>query len=298
MRRPRLAPGFTAMVDGAGESLWLVAGEDVRYRLRLADPAWLRDLLARCDGTHTVDELSKAHTDARATIERLLEERVLVEGTAAQAHAPSRPAYRVIGTGALADGIRHARSDNAHPPQPDIASPSEPARASSSEIAQASSSDIARASPSDVARASSDIAVFVQDRLDHKALLAMNRKMLDEKARWVWVTTGPGGRAYVGPLFLPDAGPCAACLLVHFKRLSPVPELYDVVLAHDAPIATTPFPDSARDHVAAFAKWKLSLAANPMAAALYALNVIEVADLTVTAHAPLADVECTECRRG
>jgi bacteriocin biosynthesis cyclodehydratase domain-containing protein len=228
MRRPRLAPGFTAIVDG--DSLWLVAGEDVRYRLRLADPSWLAALIARCDGTRTVDELA-THADARSTIERLFEERVLVEGTAAQAHVPV-----------------------------------------------------------------ADIEVFEQDSLDHRALLAMNRRMLDARRRWMWITTGPGGRAYVGPLFVPDAGPCAACLLVHFKRLSPAPELYDAILAHDGPIAATPLPDEARATVAALARWKLSLAANPMAPALYALHVVELADLTITAHVPLIDVECTECR--
>ena len=248
MRRPRLAPGFTTMIDG--DSLWLVAGEDVRYRLRLADPTWLRDLLARCDGSHTVADLA-THADAHETIARLFEERVLVDGTAAQAHAPAAPGYRVVGVGALADAL---------------------------------------------AGSSGDIDVLVQDSLDHKALLARNREYLAARKRWMWITSGPGGRAYVGPLFLPDAGPCAACLLVHFKRLSPVPELYDVVLAHDGPIAPSPFPEAAIATTAALARWKLSLVAQPMAAALYALHVIDVGDLTVTSHAPIADVECVECR--
>jgi len=248
MRRPRLAPGFTVMTEPG--TLWLVAGEDVRYRLGVADPTWLRDLLARCDGTRTVDELA-SHPDARHTIERLYEERVLVDGTAAQAHAPVRAAYRVVGAGALADALRGT---------------------------------------------SGDIDVFVQDSLDHKALLAMNREALAARRRWMWITTGPGGRAYVGPLFVPDAGPCAACLLVHFKRLSPVPELYDAVLAHAGPIAASPFPEAALETTAAFARWKLSLAAQPMAPALYALHVIDVGELAITAHVPLADLECSECR--
>ena len=247
MRRPRLAPGFTAMVDG--DSLWLIAGEDVRYRLRLEDPTWLRDLLARCDGTRSVDELA-THADARSTIERLYEERVIVDGTAAQAHAPSAPGFHVVGDGPLADALR---SDG-------------------------------------------EIEVLVQASLDHTALLAHNKHALAARRRWMWITTGPGGRAYVGPLFVPDAGPCAACLLVHFKRLSPVPELYDVVMKHAGPIAPSPFPDAAIATVAALARWKLGLVANPMAPALYALHVIDTAELTVTAHAPLADLECTECR--
>jgi hypothetical protein len=68
------------------------------------------------------------------------------------------------------------------------------------------------------------------------------------------------------------------------------------LIAHDGAIAATPFPDAALETVAALARWKLSLAANPMAPALYALHVIEVGDLTVTAHAPLIDVECAQCR--
>jgi hypothetical protein len=158
MRRPRLVPGFTAMIDG--DSLWLVAGEDVRYRLRLADPAWLEGMLARCDGSRTIDELA-THADARSTIERLYEERVLVDGTAPQAHIAKAAGYRVVGAGALADALRGSAGD---------------------------------------------IEVLVQTSLDHPALLAHNREALAARRRWMWITTGPGGRAYVGPLFVPDAG--------------------------------------------------------------------------------------------
>ena len=248
MRRPRLVPGFTAMIDG--DSLGLVAGEDVRYRLRLADPSWLAELLARCDGSRTVDELA-THADARQTIERLYEERVLVDGTASQAHVQAAPGYRVTGTGPLSDALRGPAGE---------------------------------------------VEVLVQTSLDHQALLAHNREALAARRRWMWITTGPGGRAYVGPLFVPDAGPCAACLLVHFKRLSPVPELYDVVLKHDGPIAASPFPDAGIETVAALARWKLSLVASVMSPALYALHVIGAGDLTISSHAPLADLECTECR--
>jgi bacteriocin biosynthesis cyclodehydratase domain-containing protein len=287
MRRPRLAPGFTAIVDG--DSLWLVAGEDVRYRLRLADPAWLRDLLARCDGSRTIDELAAMHVDARSTLERLVEERVLVEGTAAQAHAPAAADYRISGTGRLAELLRQISTSK------DSASSTSDTQASNTPATNASGTNTS-ASNTSASNTDGAVEVFVQDRLDHKALLDVNRRMLDSRARWMWITTGPGGRAYVGPLFVPDAGPCAACLLVHFKRLSPAPELYDALIAHDGAIAATPFSDAALETVAAVARWKLSLAANPMAAALYALHVIEVGDLTVTAHVPLIDVECTQCR--
>nr|MDQ3370128.1 hypothetical protein [Myxococcota bacterium] len=95
-RRPRLAPAFTVAVEAS--TLWLIAGEDVRYRLGVADPAWLRDLLVRCDGRTTVDELLAsvpvAHRDdARTTLERLASERVLVDGTAAEVHVAAPVAY-------------------------------------------------------------------------------------------------------------------------------------------------------------------------------------------------------------
>jgi bacteriocin biosynthesis cyclodehydratase domain-containing protein len=260
-RRPRLAPGFT-VVRGPGV-VWLVAGEDVRYRLGAADPAWLADLLARCDGRSTTADLAGsvavAHRDdAAAVIARLLEERVLVDGTPAQAHVALPAAYRVTGTGVLADRLRTGE------------------------------------------RADAALEVYVQDRLDHAALLAHHTAALAAQRRWLWVTTGPGGRAYVSPLFVPGAGACAACLVLHFKRLSPVPELYDALIAHGAAgsaIAPSEFPDAAVDVTQAIARAKLALAAEPVApSALYALHVVEVASLTVSSHEPIADPECTACR--
>nr|MBA3392399.1 hypothetical protein [Deltaproteobacteria bacterium] len=112
-RRPRLAPGFTIAPGHAGDgaAVWLVAGEDVRYRLGVADPGWLVALLARCDGTQPLDGLLEGvpaaqHADARELVTRLVAERVLVDGTAVAAHAPQPAAYRVIGSGALADALR------------------------------------------------------------------------------------------------------------------------------------------------------------------------------------------------
>ncbi len=238
--RPRLAPGFTVMTDAG--AVWLIAGEDVRYRLGTTDPAALAGVLATCDGSRTLDELGE-----RDTLARLIEERVLVDGTAQQAHVPVRGS-RASGSGPLVERLR----------------------------------------------GDGDVEVFVQDSLDYRALLAKNREARAARRRWMWITTGPGGRAYVGPLLVPDAGPCAACLVVHFKRLSPVPELYDVVLAHAGPIAPAVMPPAAIDVVAALARWKLSLDGH--LAALYTLHVVELADLTVSAHAPLVDPECTECR--
>ncbi len=245
-------PAFTVLADR--DSVWLVASEDLRYRLHVAEPAWLQAMLARCDGTRPASELiaSSGHPDeARDTIERLYEERVLVDGTAAMAHTPVPPSYRVVGDGPLAAALGGSGAG---------------------------------------------LEVFVQDRFDLRAVLDHNRAALADRRSWMWVTTGPGARAFVGPLFVPDAGPCAECLLVHFKRLSPVPELYDAWLAHAGPIQSPSVPPAAIDTTAALARWKLSLLADRSAAPLYALHVVETADLTVSTHAPLADPECAACR--
>lgn len=240
--RPRLAPHFTCVA--AEGIVWLVAGEDVRYRVDPGgDPSWLRDAIARCDGTRTLDaviaEVPVAmRADADDALRRLYEERVLVDGTAVQAH---------------------------------------------------------------VAVPSGAIELFVQDTLDHAALLAHNAIALAERRRWMWMSTGPGSRAYVGPLFVPDAGPCAACLLVHFKRLSPAPDLYDALIAHGEQgrsFAAAALPAAALEVTASLARWKLGLAAQPVgASALYALHVVEVGTLTVTSHAPIRDPECAACGR-
>lgn len=256
--RPRLAPGFTLVADA--EALWLVAGEDVRYRLEPGgDPGWLAQAIARCDGTRTLDAIvdeapAERRADARDALTGLYEERVLVEGTPVQAHAAAIGA-RVVGDSSLADLVRAA------------------------------------------VPAGEGVEVFVQDTLDHAALLRHNAEALEARRRWMWISTGPRARAYVGPLFVPEAGPCAACLLVHFKRLSPAPALYDALLDHAGPFARAGLTPGFERAIAAHAAWKLELAASPVGhAALYALHVIEEADRTITSHAPIADPECAACR--
>ncbi len=256
--RPRLAPHFTCAV--AEGIVWLVAGEDVRYRIDPGgDPSWLRDAIARCDGHRTLAAIvaevpAPMRADAEAALRRLYEERVLVDGAAAEAHVSSAPGCRVIGTSRVAELLG------------------------------------GRDGP---------IELFVQDTLDHAALLAHNRAALAAQRRWMWISTGAATRAYVSPLFVPDAGPCAACLLVHFKRLSPAPDLYDALITHGEqhlPFAAAELPAPALEITAALARWKLALAAEPMAVpALYALHVVELGTLTVTSHAPIRDPECAAC---
>jgi bacteriocin biosynthesis cyclodehydratase domain-containing protein len=106
-------------------------------------------------------------------------------------------------------------------------------------------------------------------------------------------------RGYVSPLFLPDAGPCLACLLGHFERLSPAPEIYRELREHaraGRPVEPVPIPPEAVTVLAALVRWKASLAAQrEPPAALYRLHVLEVETMEVSSHRVFVDPECPEC---
>lgn len=142
--------------------------------------------------------------------------------------------------------------------------------------------------------------VLCQDRLDFDEALRFNRARLAGNSPWLWATTGPMERAYVSPLFLPDAGPCLGCLLEHFHRVSPAPELYDVLLAHaraGRPVAPSPFPPHALAVLVQLILWKASLAnAAEPPAVLFRLHVLEASVLEVSTHRVFIDPECPECR--
>jgi bacteriocin biosynthesis cyclodehydratase domain-containing protein len=106
-------------------------------------------------------------------------------------------------------------------------------------------------------------------------------------------------RGYVSPPFLPGGGPCLRCLLDHFRRLSPMPELYAELLAHSesgGTIPAPPFPAPAAAMLVQLVRWKLELLAEPEPpAALYELHVLDVASLEITAHPVFPDPECADC---
>jgi bacteriocin biosynthesis cyclodehydratase domain-containing protein len=147
--------------------------------------------------------------------------------------------------------------------------------------------------------AAAELPVLCQDRLDYEEALQFNRRRLAGSRPWLWATTGPMGRGYVSPLFLPDVGPCLSCLLRHFRRLSPVPELYDALAEHaraGRPITAVPFPAAGAAIVRQLVAWKAALAAEPVPSpALYRLHVLEAASLEVTSHQVFIDPECPEC---
>ena len=281
-RRPCLAWPFTiatqASDTASDDAVWLIAGEDMRYTLRGKGTAqWLPGLLERCDGSRTVAEiLSDVPGDSRdqagQLIEQLYGERVLIESGALAAHTrtpgqgPSDLAgdiaIEVTGSGELADRVRAVMARDA--------------------------SDSAM-----------HVRILVQDRLDYAAALDCNEHCLEQAVPWMWLTTGPMARAYASPLFLPDAGPCLACLLYAFERLSPVPAIYQVLVSHvrsGGEVAAVPFPGPGQVILAELARWKICLIGQePAPAPLYDLHVIDAESLEIARHIVLADPECPVC---
>ena len=264
-RRPRLAYPFTILTQP--DIVRLVAGEDYRYTLRGADlERWLSDLLARCTGRDTVATLLGALTQeqrrhAQQIIERLYGERVLVDGPAAAAHIGRQYSHAVTGSGALAERLER---------------------------------DVTPA------EAQPRITIMCQDQLDYAAALASGALSRQQGEPFLWASYGALQRGYVSPLFLPDAGPCFACLLRSFQRLSPAPEIYDALLNHgnnSQSFARADFPAQGIDVLHALVRWKLAQAelAAP-SAALYRLHVLERATFEVSTHHVFVDAECPLCR--
>jgi bacteriocin biosynthesis cyclodehydratase domain-containing protein len=275
--RPRLALPFT--VIAAPGVVRLVAGEDHRYTLR-ADgiDRWLPALIDRLDGRKLDEALAPLAEAERASagglLERLASERVLVEATALDAHRREALALEVEGRGPLVDRLRSA-------PLP----PSSICSSANGAARSAGGGD-------------SRLLVLAQDRLDPEEALGWNRRARASGRPSLWVTHGPLARGFVSPLFLPDAGPCLACLLARFRALSPVPELHDVLLDHaraGGAIAPSPFPDHGLAVLASLVLWKRELAAlEAPPSALYRLHVLEAATLEVSSHPTRRDPSCPE----
>lgn len=266
-RRPRLAYPFTVLAEPG--AVRLLAGEDHRYTLTGPGlEAWLPALLARLHGSATLEALladlpAEQREPARALVERLYGERVLVDGTAAEARAPRPCRFAVSGRGALFDRVR---------------------------VTQTTSEDGAC------------VRVFCQDRLDFGAALAEQRVARRAGAPFLWASTGAMSRGYVSPVFLPDAGPCFGCLLGAFRRLSPAPELYAALLEHGergGAFTPAPFPGEGAAVLASLVAWKLGqLGRGEPPAALYRLHVLELETMEVSAERVFFDLDCPLCAGG
>jgi bacteriocin biosynthesis cyclodehydratase domain-containing protein len=266
-RRPRWAYPFTVLTQPG--TVRLVAGEDYRYTLSAPGlDAWLPPVLDRFTGHVPLGQLlatlgAGESAALRPLVERLYGERVLVDGPATAAHAPRAWRWRVEGQGELCEAL--ADGDPAGPDD-------------------------------------GELVILCQDRLDYDEALSWNRRCRENNLCCLWASTGAVQRGYVGPLFLPDAGPCFGCLLRAFQRLSPAPEIYDALLDHAhqrRPIRPAPFPGEAVGVLRGLVLWKLrqAEAAEP-APALYRLHVLELEAMEVGTHSVFRDPECPECRAG
>ncbi|MBX3275196.1 MAG: TOMM precursor leader peptide-binding protein [Sandaracinaceae bacterium] len=260
MSRLVLALPFTVIAEP--DTLRLIAGEDLRYTFRQRDiDRWgaalveaLRAPRARVEALARVEP--SVREAASALLARLIEERVVV----VDAPAPPAATYRVSveGAGPLAGVIRAAL-------------PSPP-----------------REGPA--------LAVLAQDTMDYAAALAFGRAARARGDAWLWVSEGPLARGFVGPIHLPDGGPCFGCVLASFRRLSPAPALLDALLAHGerggamVPAALDP---AARAILASLTALKIDRGPRAHAAA-FALHVLEVASLEVSAHPLWVDPDCAE----
>jgi bacteriocin biosynthesis cyclodehydratase domain-containing protein len=263
-RRPRLALPCTFL--SGPDQVRLVAGEDFRYTL--SGPGvehWLPAFLGGLEGRETLAEAVARLDEGRRSLAlalaaRLYGERVLVDGPAAAAHPAAVCRLVVEGEGALVGRLAKAAEE----------------------------------------QAGRELRVLCQDRLDYDAALRFNARCRRGTAPWLWVTYGPMSRGYVSPLFLPDAGPCLACLLGHFERLSPSPELYRELTEHarqGGRIEPAPFPTEAVAMLEALVLWKAGLAERcEPPAALYRLHVLEVETMEVETHRVFVDPECRECQ--
>jgi bacteriocin biosynthesis cyclodehydratase domain-containing protein len=261
-RRPRLALAFTLLTQPG--IVRLVAGEDFRYTLTHAGlDEWLPGVLRRCTGGETIEQLLGDLPDSRrATLLQILRR---LQGERVLVEGPAEAAhvahrYRWQVEG---DGLIADRLRG------DAASEGEP------------------------------LVVLVQDRLDYAATLDCQRRCRNHRIPWLWVSTGAMQRGYVGPLLLPDAGPCFGCLLRSFRRLSPAPEIYDALLDHapqGSSFARADFIEEGLLILQGLVAWKLRLAEQTEAPVpLYRLHVLETATMEVTTHRVAHDPECPEC---
>jgi bacteriocin biosynthesis cyclodehydratase domain-containing protein len=263
---PRLALPFTVLAET--DTVRLVAGEDFRYTLR--GPAlerWLPQMLALCDGKGSVDEIverleANQRDAARQLLARLYGERILVNGTARDAHRPLPCRLMAQGSGELAERLRD--------------------------------------SPGECG--SVVLHVLCQDRLDYEETRRFNRERRAGASPWLWASTAAMSRGYVSPVFVPDAGPCLGCLLGQFRMLSPAPELYAALAEHTrrgGVLEPVGFPPQGVAMLEQLVRWKASAAAlvDPPAA-LFRLHVLEADTFEVSAHTVFRDPECLDCGEG
>ncbi len=293
---PRLALPFTVIPDG--ESLHLIAGEDVRYSIRAKSLVpGLAEVLRRCDGRDSLDtlllELPEADRDAaRQIVERLYGERILIDGPVEQLSVANQYQPAVEGHGELADRLRKVASQLTR-------SVSEGERFTDLEIGNVGDRPPSLTLRVSEATPNPRLSIFCQDNLNPTAVLEFNRRCLRAgTGPWMWATTGPASRGFVSPIFLPNAGPCLECLVRHFQRLSPVPQLYEALARHgqqDGAFVAVPFPAEGLTILEQIVRWKLGQLSGTPHPAVFQLHVLELDSMDVSTHRVFLDPTCPEC---
>jgi bacteriocin biosynthesis cyclodehydratase domain-containing protein len=263
-RTTRLRPAQPVTIIALDDHVHLICGEDIRYTIRaegLATP--LADLLTKCDGCTPLDRLLDGFgDDGQARVRDIID--------------------RLCGERLLIDGpVEAATPFGRHRLEVSGSGP----------LVERLRCPAADLPP---------VAVLCQDTLDYRAAMDFNRLCLTLRTSpWLWVSTGPASRGYVSPLFLPDAGPCLACLLRHFQRLSPVPYLYDALMHHSeqgGPFAPAGFPDGGLTILEQVVRWKVDrLGEDPTAASVFRLHVLELETMELSVHRVFRDPTCPEC---
>ncbi len=248
------------------DTVHLVGGEDVRYSIRAPGIAGdFAALLKKCNGATSVEALLLGMPEpdrprAQQLLDRLYGERILIDGPVENVELPVTR-YRPKLEGT---GVL-VRRLQAH------------------------------------AEGGPEIAILCQDTLDYQAAKMFNRRCLESGClAWMWITTGPASRGYVSPVFLRDTGPCLACLLRHFQRLSPAPQLYEALERHSAQggeFSPACFPPEALAMLESLACWKIDrLGRQPIARAVFGLHVLELESMEVSVHRVFRDPSCPECK--
>ena len=247
-------------------SVWVVAGEDLRWRIEGAESVeWLPGLISGLDGSTPVRSLLEAlpeehRAPASEALSQLITERLVVP-VSCSPESMGRFDIDVVGEGALAEATR-----------------------SRSEV-----------------RAGSPLRVLCQDTLDYSHAERFGAQARAEAVPHMWSTIGPRVRAFVSPVFLPDQGACVGCIISGFRRLSPVPEFYDVLRSHGArggDFAPARVASAWIDSVASLIAWKVSLLEPPSAPpAVFQMHRLEAGTAEVSAHRLVIDEDCTGHQR-
>jgi len=282
---PRLLPGST--VIAAERVVHLIAGEDFRFTIQTGDATEvIARVLPGCQGDRPLADLltglNPAQRDlALRIVDRLRSERMLFDGPPLP--PPETPwQIEIEGASILAQRARELW----------------PSTAGALCQFLGGSTTPNNPNPAGV----SLVRVLVQQDLDLAQVLEFNRRQLAGEAEaWLWVTTGPLSRGYVSPVILKRGRPCLECLLRHFRRLSPAPQLYDALERPGEPaqfVPGEPAEPLARI-VLEIAGWKLRrLGQAPAAASQFALHVVEAETLETALHPVWLDPTCPGCGDG